>query len=325
LGHTLKLNYKPCDPNSEILISDANHHNRGKMSEVTRQDLPSWQFFIKYVLEALSDGEIKHRKTVGRLAKELAPLTPEQREIRFDGGEPVSEHRAGWAMSALTRAKCVEKPSRGYFRITNEGRGLLRDKPAGITEKDLMEMAAWSEYEPTKRNALGSNSSEVTLDHDGDPIERISSAVKDLDQGVASELLGKLRGGSPEFFEKAVLDLLAAMGYGGVEKNRTHTGKSGDGGIDGVLDQDALGLTRVHVQAKRYADGNTVGRPDIQQFIGALGDKSATQGVFVTSSRFSREALETADRAGEKIALIDGNRLVELMIEIVEIDEDFFE
>jgi restriction system protein len=305
--------------------------------EATKPNLPSWQFFIKYVLEALTDGEIKHRKDVARLAKDLAPLSHDQKDLVFEGGEPIAEHRAGWAMSALTRAKCVEKPARGYFRITDTGRALLNASPNGMTEKDLMALPAWSEYEPTKRNSLNSLASETASEYEGDPIERISEAVKDLDQGVAAELLAKLRGGSPEFFEKAVLDLLAAMGYGGVEKNRTHTGKSGDGGIDGVLDQDALGLTRVHVQAKRYADGNTVGRPDIQQFIGALGDKSATQGVFVTSSRFSKEALETADRAGEKIALIDGNRLVELMIryrvgvqvknifEIVEIDEDFFD
>lgn len=303
----------------------------------SKPNLPSWQFFIKYVLEGLSDGETKHRKVLKKLAKEIAPLTEEQREIAFEGGEPIAEHRSGWAMSALTRAQAVEKPSRGYFRITEVGRQLLRDFPDGISERDLMQLPAWDTYVPTKRSSISDGSPNPAGEFEGDPIERIAAAAKDLEQGVASELLAKLRQGSPEFFERAVLDLLAAMGYGGIEKSVNHTGKTGDGGIDGVLDQDALGLTRVHVQAKRYADGNTVGRPDIQQFIGALGDKSATQGVFVTSSRFSKEALETADRAGEKIALIDGNRLVELMLkyrvgvqlarrfEIVELDEDYFE
>ena len=306
------------------------------MAENARTDLPSWQFFIKYVLEALVDGEIKHRKELKRVAKELAPLTADQRELKFDGGEPIAEHRAGWAMSALTRAQAVEKPSRGNFKITEVGRQLLIDFPNGISEKDLMELPAWDEYEPTKRGS--SDEGKVySGSYEGDPIERIGSAVKDLEQGVAAELLSKLRGGSPEFFERAVLDLLAAMGYGGIDKNAIHTGKSGDGGIDGVLDQDALGLNRVHVQAKRYADGNTVGRPDIQQFVGALGDKNASQGVFVTSSRFSQEAHGTAEKASEKIALIDGNKLVELMIkyqvgvqikkqyQIVELDEDYFE
>ncbi len=306
------------------------------MSELSKPNLPSWQFFIRYVLEALEDGQVKHRKDLKREAAEIAPLTDEQRELAFNGGEPISEHRSGWAMSALTRAGAVEKPNRGFFKLTETGRQLLVDHPHGISEKTLKTMPAWGEYEPTKRAASEVERVE-SLEFEGDPIERIGAAVKDIEQSVAAELLTKLRLGSPDFFERSVLDLLAAMGYGGLEKNKTHTGKSGDGGIDGVLDQDALGLTRVHVQAKRYAEGNTVGRPDIQQFIGALGDKSATQGVFVTSSKFSREALETSERAGEKIALIDGNRLVELMIkygvgvqitrklEIIELDEDYFE
>jgi restriction system protein len=170
-----------------------------------------------------------------------------------------------------------------------------------------------------------------------DPLERMIRASHEMEIAVAADLLTRLRTGSPEFFERAVLELLAAMGYGGIQGNAVHTGGSGDGGIDGVLDQDALGLNRVHVQAKRYGEGNTIGRPDIQRFAGALGDRGASQGVFVTTSRFSREALDTADRAREKIALIDGNRLVELMIkykvgvqvkrsvEVVELDEDFFE
>lgn len=306
------------------------------MSQHSKTNLPSWQFFIKYVLESLADGEIKHRKDLKRLAKELAPISDEQRNLVFDGGEPIAEHRAGWAMSALTRARAVEKPSRGNFRITDIGRQLLLDYPDGISEKNLMALPAWDEYEPTKRGSSEDDKAS-SGSYEEDPIERIGVAVKDLEQGVAAELLSKLRGGSPEFFERAVLDLLAAMGYGGIEKTIMHTGKTGDGGIDGVLDQDALGLNRVHVQAKRYADGNTVGRPDIQQFVGALGDKNASQGVFVTSSRFSQEAHGTAEKASEKIALIDGNKLVELMIkykvgvqirkqyEIVEIDEDYFE
>lgn len=303
---------------------------------ISKPDLPSWQFFIKYVLESLKDGEVKHRKDLKRLAKEIAPLTQDQRELTFEGGEPIAEHRSGWAMSALTRAKAVEKPNRGFFRITETGKKLLSDFPDGISEKNLMALPAWDEYEPTRRNSSEKEAAYSDLS-DADPIERISAAISDLEQGVAAELLSKLRDGSPEFFERAVLDLLAAMGYGGVEKNIIHTGKSGDGGIDGVLDQDALGLNRVHVQAKRYAEGNTVGRPDIQQFVGALGDKNASQGVFVTTSRFSQEAHGTAEKANEKIALIDGNRLVELMIkyrvgvqltkkfEVIEIDEDFFE
>lgn len=299
--------------------------------------LPPWHFFIRYVLEALSKGEVLHRKDLKRIASEIAPITPEQRGSRYPGGEPVSEHRAGWAMSALTRVAAVDKPSRGFFRITDVGRKLLSENPGILSKKTLMALPAWDEYQPTSHKA---GSPEAFGDHENyesDPFERVDSAIDEIEQGVAAELLLKLRTGSPEFFEKSVLDLLAAMGYGGIDKNITHTGRSGDKGIDGVLDQDELGLNRVHVQAKRYDEGNTVGRPDIQQFIGALGDNSASRGVFVTSSRFSKEAKETAEKAGEKIALIDGSRLVELMIRhkvgvqarktftLVEIDEDYFD
>ena len=299
--------------------------------------LPPWHFFLRYVLEALKDGEVLHRKDLKRIASEIAPITPEQRGVRFPGGEPVSEHRAGWATSALTRAAAVEKPSRGNFKITDVGRQLLSENQGLLTKKHLMALPAWDEYQPTSHQAEGAQPFQNLENDESDPFERIDSAVNEIQQGVAAELLAKLRSGSPEFFERSVLDLLAAMGYGGLDKNITHTGRSGDKGIDGVLDQDELGLNRVHVQAKRYDEGNTVGRPDIQQFIGALGNNSASRGVFVSSSRFSREAKETAEKAGEKIALIDGSKLVELMIRhkvgvqvrktftLVEVDEDYFD
>lgn len=307
------------------------------MSEQQYFGLPPWHFFIRYVLEALQTGDVLHRKDLKRIASEIAPITNEQRQACFPGGEPVSEHRAGWAMSALTRAAAVEKPNRGFFKITEVGRTLLAENSGPITKKTLMALPAWDEYQPTTHGSDSTRSFEELEIDESDPFERIDSAVTEIEQAVAAELLSKLRSGSPQFFERSVLDLLAAMGYGGIDKNITHTGRSGDKGIDGVLDQDELGLNRVHVQAKRYDEGNTVGRPDIQQFIGALGDNSASRGVFVSSSRFSREARETAEKAGEKIALIDGNRLVELMIRhkvgvqerktftLVEIDEDYFD
>jgi restriction system protein len=307
------------------------------MTEQQYFGLPPWHFFLRYVLEALSNGDVLHRRDLKRTASEIAPLTSEQRNVSFSGGERVSEHRAGWAMSALTRAAAVEKPSRGHFKITEVGRKLLAENQGLLTKKHLMALPAWDEYQPTSHQTEGTQTFQNLENDESDPFERIDSAVNEIQQSVAAELLAKLRSGSPEFFERSVLDLLAAMGYGGLDKNITHTGRSGDKGIDGVLDQDELGLNRVHVQAKRYDEGNTVGRPDIQQFIGALGDNSASRGVFVSSSRFSREAKETAEKAGEKIALIDGNKLVELMIRhkvgvqerktiaLVEVDEDYFD
>lgn len=302
-----------------------------------RMDTPVWHWYIRYILEALATGETFHRKEVLKEAVNRAPLTNEQRVLTYEDGLSVSEHRAGWALSALTRAACVTKPSRGYFQINEQGKALLSSFAGIISQKDLEKLPAWNDYVPTRSSDSNKEHATVSIDSDADPMERITSAVQEIEQQVASELLTKLREGSPEFFELAVIELLKAMGYGGVEKRGLHTGKTGDGGIDGVLDQDALGLNRVHVQAKRYGEDNTIGRPDIQQFVGALGDKGASQGVYVTSSRFSKEARETAERAREKIALIDGNRLVELMIKykvgvqakqvftVFEIDEDFFD
>lgn len=308
-----------------------------KMSEQARRNLPVWHYFLRFVLEALESGKTIYRRDLKTLAVELAPLSDEQRALTFEDGQIIAEHRTGWAMSALTRAGCVIKPERGHFKISDAGRKLLAEYPGIISDKDLRKLPAWNEYQPARRSNSKTTGLEDEAETDSDPLERISSAVDEIEQVVGAELLAKLRLGSPEFFERAVIELLKAMGYGGVEQNSRHTGKSGDGGIDGVLDQDALGLNRVHVQSKRYGEDNVIGRPDIQRFVGALGDRGASQGVFVTTSRFSKEAAETAERAREKIALIDGSKFVQLMIKyrvgiqvqetlyVVEIDEDFFD
>ena len=290
------------------------------MSEIHQEGqrlfLQPWHFFLRYVLEALTDGGTHHRREVARRATELASLTDEQRALSFESGELVAEHRAGWAISALFRAGAVERPSRGLLRITDVGRKLLEDFPGPFKQADLTNLPGWNDYTPTARKGsqVSAPNSGNEFDEPAEPMERIEAALDELNQAISAELLVRLRQESPYFFEKAVLRLLTEMGYGGTERFVKHTGRSGDGGIDGILHQDALGLNRVHVQAKRYGDQNAIGRPDIQQFVGALGDRGASQGVFVTTSRFTREAEDTAERAREKIALIDGNRLVELMI-----------
>jgi restriction system protein len=170
-----------------------------------------------------------------------------------------------------------------------------------------------------------------------DPIEQIEHGVARVRSEVATDLLVRLREGSPTFFEQAVVDVLLAMGYGGSERRGRPIGGSGDGGVDGVIDQDALGLDQIYVQAKRYAEGNHVGREAIQAFIGALHGFSASRGVFITSSSFTRGAADYARSIPTRIILIDGPRLTDLMIkyrvgvqvsrsyDVVEVDEDFFE
>ncbi len=170
-----------------------------------------------------------------------------------------------------------------------------------------------------------------------DPVEQIADGISRIEDEVGIELLSRLRESHPDFFEQAVVDLLLAMGYGGAEQRGTRIGGSGDGGIDGVIDQDALGLDRIYVQAKRYKEGSNIGRETIQAFVGALQGFGATRGIFLTTSAFTPLAITYADNVQSRVILIDGQRLVALMIKYrvgvqvkktytaVEIDADFFD
>ncbi|MGL5866876.1 MAG: restriction endonuclease, partial [Dermatophilaceae bacterium] len=249
--------------------------------------------------------------------------------------------RGGWALFHLARARAVERPVRGHYRITDIGRRLLASHPDGITEGHLNAVGG----DPTTHQTAMSGSppmmqpGHVPTDEESalDPEEQIASGVARINDDVSAELLNRIMAQEPVFFEQAVLDLLIAMGYGGTEGRATRTRLSNDGGIDGVVDQDALGLSRIYVQAKRYAAHNSVGRPAIQEFVGALTGKQANQGVFITTSTFTSDAATFAEGVSTRVVLIDGYRLARLMIrygvgvqvkqtiQIVDIDEDYFE
>ena len=298
--------------------------------------IPAWHEFIRPALEVLSTGKTLIRRDLERAVLDLKQVTLEQRQIEIRSGGFKAVGRVGWALSALKRAGALTKPARGLYVISEAGQQLLRDFPETILEKDLTRLPAWIEYVPVsgRRSQLQPTD---TLLQGNDPNELIELGLTAINSSVAADLLEKLRDGHSEFFERAVVRLLIAMGYGGSEKRVHHLGQSNDGGVDGVIDQDALGLNRVFVQAKRYSQGNNVQRPDLQKFVGALADKGATQGVFVTTSSFSEGAAEYVEKIPNRVVLIDGNRLTELMIqykvgvqiqksfELVEIDEDFFD
>lgn len=299
-------------------------------------EIPSWQEFLRPALEVLSSGKTFIRRELEQAILDLKQVTIEQRQIEIRSGGFKAVGRVGWALSALKRAGALTKPARGVYVISENGRQLLQDFPVTISEKDLKRLPAWIEHIP----ALGKRSTPETTEsllEGNDPNELIELGLSAINTSVAADLLEKLRDGHPEFFERAVVRLLVAMGYGGSEKRVHHLGQSNDGGVDGVIDQDALGLNRVFVQAKRYSQGNNVQRPDLQKFVGALADKGATQGVFVTTSSFSEGAAEYVEKIPNRVVLIDGNRLTDLMIqykvgvqvqksfELVDIDEDFFD
>lgn len=298
--------------------------------------IPLWPGFLSPVLVALSDGKVWRKRDLESAVILAAALSDEELAERLGQGDSRALNRIGWAFSALTRAQAVAKPARAEFQITETGRALLSANADGISEAHLKEVPAYQEYLPTKGRSVV-YSDPVDSEVDSDPTEQIEAGVAKLENDLAAQLLLRLHALPPLFFEQTVLALLRAMGYGGAEARVSHLGGSGDGGFDGVIDQDALGLSRVYVQAKRYGPGNSVQRPDVQGFVGALAGQGATQGVFMTTSTFSSGARVYAEQVPSRIVLVDGSRLAELLIQyrvgvqvrksydIVEVDEDYFE
>ena len=258
-------------------------------------------------------------------------LTPEEASERLDSGELRYYNRIFWAISYLCQGKFVERPSRGLARITKKGMLFLNSKPSEFTLKMLEDDGDFQSYVPTR-----SKKDELTTHVDTDemtPVDLIERGFDEVTKSLKKDLLEKLHESNPYYFEKIVLRLFKKMGYGDFEE----TAKSRDGGIDGIINQDQLGIEKIYIQAKRFADENKVREPEIRNFIGAMsGDVS--KGIFVTTSSFDDSAKQKAKNArNHKIILIDGDQLVSLMIkytigvqvkntyEVKEVDEDFFE
>lgn len=293
--------------------------------------IPKWHEFMGPVLRVMSDGMIRDRSEITEAAADDVELNGAEREITLTTGQPMYANRVGWAISHLTKAGALTRPERGRYVISDQGRTLLAAYPA-VTRNDVETVTGYRRSRTAAETATGGTDDVESLD----PAELIDQGIKQIQAEVAAELLTRLLAKSPTFFEQTVVDLLVAMGYGGAEGQARVTSASNDGGIDGVIDQDTLGLSRVYVQAKRYTPDNAVGRPEVQGFVGALSGK-ADGGVFITTGRFSPGARQYADAVPTRIILIDGERLTSLMIrfgigvqtkqtvQIVEIDEDFFE
>lgn len=305
------------------------------------ENMPNWEGFMIPTLRVLSDGVVRHWREFQPLVADLVDLTAEQRkELLPSGSQLKYENRIGWGVSFLTNVGALDRPKRGHYTITDAGRQVLELFPDGIKERDIRKLGEDPSspirvYEKAERPKSAGPAIHDDVDESMTPIEQVQQGIERIHDEVAAELIDRLQGKEPGFFEQAVVDLLLAMGYGGTTGSGTVTQLSNDGGIDGVIDQDVLGLSRVYVQAKRYASDNVVQRPDVQGFVGALSGK-ADSGVFITTSRFSDGARAYADAVPTRIILIDGNRLARLMIrygvgvqvretfKAIEIDEDFF-
>jgi restriction system protein len=299
--------------------------------------IPNFQMLMLPVLKASADGEVKISDVVGVLANQLGLTEPELSELLPSGKQTTFANRVNWAKSYLGKAGLIELTRRGHFVISERGRTVLASPPTTINIKFLETFPEFKLFRESGELPSDVAPASVTNLKDLTPDEIIRSAHAELDQSLSAELLAKVLVAPPAFFERLVVQLLVAMGYGGSAADAGRAlGKSGDGGVDGVIDQDALGLDRIYVQAKRYADSK-VSAGDIRDFFGSLDRFKASKGLFVTTSGFSPAAKETSDLLSKRIVLIDGHTLTRLMIrydigcrveetlQIKKLDEEFFE
>ena len=251
----------------------------------------------------------------------------EQENATMEDGRNIIFYRLQWAKTYLKKADLLEYPKKAHFQLSKTGKNLDLKNVEVINAKFLSQFGAFSDFRKlnskTNKEIKVSVIEEENLVEELTPPEIIAEQAGILKDDLKNELLSLIRNNSPRFFEKLVVDLLVAMGYGGSHQDAAQAiGKTNDGGIDGVISEDRLGLDKIYIQAKRWE--NTVGRPDIQQFKGALADQVAKKGVFITTSNFSKEAIESAKKSG--IVLIDGDKLTSLMIEFglgVQVERSF--
>jgi restriction system protein len=303
--------------------------------------MPKFHELFTDVLTVLDDGAEWHRLALRDAVIERLNLTASELSETMPGGGLRISSRVHWAIQYLAVVRAVERPRRGLVKITDRGRLLLKENPAGVLLSHLKafpEMKEWDERSRAKRDGDASPAASLASDSDAVPMEQIEGAIAVLRATVRQDLLDRLREEAPDFLEQAVLKVLHAMGYGASTDDLEHLGGAGDEGVDGLIRQDKLGLEQIYVQAKRYAADNTIGRPHLQQFVGALAGKSASRGVFITTSSFSKEArLFAHGLQNQKVILLDGEEFADLMIDYevgvgvrhviktYEVDANFFE
>ena len=310
-----------------------------QMTPAAKDTIPSFQDLMLPVLRTAKAHEAK----IGAVAKELADVLnldyASRTAMLASGGQTIFYNRVNWAKSYLTKAGLIETTRRGYYKITTRGLDTLRSGVERIDVKYLKQFEDFREFNSRPDTSREIDTSLVDeLSEKQTPDEILRAAYQGIELALAQDLLVRVRLSPPDFFERLIVSLLLAMGYGGsaVEAGRA-LGKSGDDGIDGVIDQDPLGLDRVYIQAKRYAEGNSVSSGAIRDFAGSLDIHKATKGLFVTTSTFTASAIETARQLRTRVVFIDGKALAQLMLRynigcriedtlfLKKIDEDFFE
>ena len=296
--------------------------------------VPSYEDFMLPMLQVIDDGEIHPIKEVREeLATVLDLSDDDKKELLPSGKMPVYRSRVGWAKTYLKKAGLIDNSKRGKVKITERGTQVLQSKTESINSQFLMQ---FDEFQ-TFVNGTKTEIPDVVAPKLISPEEMLEQSYQEIKYSLASDLLDQILSMSPAFFEKLVVELLVAMGYGGslLEAGKI-LGKSGDGGIDGLIKMDKLGIDEIFIQAKRWDRSNSVSSVDIRNFIGALTIKGARKGVFITTSKFTKDADAVSKQPNFKVVLIDGAKLVDLMIEhnlgvstyeqytIKKIDYDYF-
>jgi restriction system protein len=297
--------------------------------------IPDFQKIMLPFLKFLGD---RQEHSIGEMADNLADQfdlsDKERRELLPSGQQTIFRNRVGWARTHLGKAVLLESTRRGYFKITERGLTVLKGSPPDINIKFLDQFEEFRKFRTHKKEDPDKHK-EAQEQQDKTPEEALEFAYQNLRNDLANDLLQQIKSSPPSLFEKIVVELLVKMGYGGSRKDAGRAiGKSGDEGIDGIIKEDRLGLDIIYIQAKKWE--NTVGRPEIQKFAGALQGQRAKKGIFISTSNFSREALDYASQIDTKIVLIDGEQLTQFMIdynlgvtpvsnyEIKKIDLDYF-
>jgi restriction system protein len=298
--------------------------------------IPDYQTVMLPLLRFLKDKkEYNIGEVVDALAEEFGLSAEERQQLLGSGQQTVIRNRAGWARTYLKKAGLIASTRRGFFRITERGQSVLGSKPGRIDVKFLEQFPEFVAFRELRHERPDETQAPVATPSDATPEEALDAAYQRLRLDLEADLLEQVKTASPSFFERLVVELLVRMGYGGTLRDAGQAvGKSGDGGIDGIIKEDRLGLDVIYIQAKRW--DSTVGRPEIQKFAGALQGHRAHKGVFITTSSFSSDALEFASRIDSTIVLMDGSALAKHMIdhnvgvstsrsyEVKKIDSDYF-
>ena len=299
--------------------------------------IPDYQSIMLPLLKMASDKkEHKINDLVDKLAEQFKLTDEERKELLPSGQTFIFGSRVGWARTYLKKAGLLDAPKRGIALITKRGLDILKSNPKEINVNTLKQFPEFLEFQSIKKDDNGSVE-QVEIISQTTPEENLEIAYQQLRKTLAQDLIHRIITLSPVFFEKLVVELLVKMGYGGsINDAGKAIGKSGDEGIDGTIKEDRLGLDIIYIQAKRWQPGNIVGRPEIHKFVGALAGQGAKKGIFITTSSFTKDAIEYAPKNETKIVLIDGVQLAQLMIdfnigvspvniyELKRIDNDYF-